>query len=293
MKKCFAVSGIAVIILLVLLLTGWGRADDTIKAALRRGNTDYASDKFVSALDNYESALTLYPDNEALNFNAAQTAYKLGEYEKAVRYYAGAEESADKYLNQGNIYYWAGNACEDNNEKMQFYAQALQLYEEGIMIYPQNVPLKYNYEYLMKQIESLLEEQEQEQGEEQEQEQGEEQEQGQGHEQEQGQDSNSEESDQNESDDGEQGEEQNEDGEQGEEEESEENTSAIDNIGENDENDSEQGEEINAGNVEETENSEPDQDAIARILQMLEIQEEQSLKNNQEIVGGNEGKYGW
>ena len=44
---------------------------------------------------------------------------------------------------------------------------------------------------------------------------------------------------------------------------------------------------------EDEEYEEPDRESIERILQMLESQEEESLKNNREVIRGKEGGNGW
>lgn len=219
MKKIVLISGIIAVLLSALLLLGADN-DDKIK-----------------------------------NFNAAQAAYRLGEYEKALEYYEKAEDCAEKYLNSGNIFFKAGDALEENEQKTQCYIQALQIYAEGINKFPRDVPLKYNYEILKEKTEATPE--------------------------------NSEDTDQENTDpsDGEEGEEEEqdseenqEDGEDGEEQGSEQQEEYS------------EGEEGEEG---ETNNRELDEEAIGRILQMLENQEEESLKNNREIVSGGKGQNEW
>ena len=156
------------------------------------------------------------------------------------------EGSADWFLAVGNELYLAGEAAEDDNDQIQFYLQALAVYQEGISEFPQDIPLKYNYEFVRQKLDiSLSEKGDGEEGD------GEEGESGEGEDGE-GQDSESSE------------------GETADEGESQDSSSAAD-----------------------EDEDEPDQDAIERILQMLEQQEEQSLKNNQEVTQGNGNGYGW
>ena len=228
MKKIMIVSGILAAVLFVSLLAG-ANNDETAQKALRRGNREYEKSSYGNALETYGAGLSASPENGVLNFNAAQAAYSLGQYEKAVGYYGKAEDCPEKYLNAGNIFFKAGEATEDEEQKMQLYLQALQLYHEGIIKFPQDLPLKYNYDLLLEKIELIPEDSEQEDAE------------------------------------GEQG-----DGESGDDEQQE----AYEGEDGDDEPDL-------------------DQEAIERILQMLENQEEESLKNNREVVGGGDGKNEW
>ena len=252
MKKILISSGIIAVCLLIFIFTGAADMDDSVKKALRQGNKYYASAGYKSALRVYETGLAANPESKALNFNAAQTAYLLGEYKKAVEYYEKGEDCVEKFLNVGNIFFKAGDAVEDEEQKAQYYMQAMQLYYEGIIKFPQDVPLKYNYEKAKEKVKEFSENQEQEN---------------------------------NESGEGEEGEEQ--ENENAEEQENQEGQEQ-----ESDEN--QESEEQEAYNREDDENeSDLDREAIERILEMLENQEEESLKNNQEIINKGDNKNGW
>ena len=155
MKKLAVISGILAVSMLPLLLTGWADRQDAVKEALRRGNQEYTAEAYAEAVNAYEQGLEAKPEHKALNFNAAQAAYQLGEYEKAVEFYEQAEDSRDKYLNAGNSFFRSGDAAMDGNEKMQLYNQALEMYKEGIMEYPQDLELKFNYEFVKQKLQEL------------------------------------------------------------------------------------------------------------------------------------------
>ena len=155
MKKLAVVSGILAVFMLPLLLTGWADRQDAVQDALRRGNQEYAAEAYTEAWNGYEQGLEARPEHKALNFNTAQAAYQLGEYEKAVEFYEQAEDSRDKYLNAGNSFYRSGDAAEDMNEKLQLYNQALEMYKEGITKYPQDLELKFNYEFVKQKLQEL------------------------------------------------------------------------------------------------------------------------------------------
>jgi len=273
MKKAVGFSAIITLLLFVLLLTGWADFAGAAAKSLREGNKHYALAEYEAALTAYEAGLEANPHNKALNFNAAQAAMRLREYEKAAQYYEEAEDSADKYLNAGNIFYEVGNFAEDMELKVQCYAQALQIYDEGMIKYPQNVPLKYNYEFVMALLDMENQSENNDQSEPQEGDENSEQNEGES----------------SEGDSGEEGE--------GQEAESRENEGAEDSSEEeNAANMQDQGDEEEEGEdssaAEEDENA-ADMEAIQRILEMLESQEEQSLKNNQSVVRGEDGKIDW
>jgi len=196
-----------------------------------------------------------------------------GAYEKAAGSFAKTEDSSHSFLNSGNASFRLGDAAEDTREKMQYYLQAYQAYREGILRFPQDVPLKYNYETVKEKIEELLEDMEGENGGQNEegdsredQEQGGQNQEGADGEQSQGQESQDESA---------------ENSRQEQEQAAQQNDRA--------------GEDPNEGQYEDPQQREGEQDreAIARILEILESQEDESLKNNREVVGGKEERYGW
>jgi len=258
LKKIMYISGIIAVLLLAFLLTGAASADDTVKKALRQGNRQYESGLYRYAMQTYETGLSANPEHKVLNFNAAQAAYLLGEYAKAIEYYAKSEDFAEKYLNAGNIFFRAGDLAEDEDPKLQLYIEAMQIYLEGIIKFPQDVPLKYNYEILKEKVEELLENMEHE-------------------------------SDGSGEGDGEIGDdEEAQEMQEYEEQDSEENQNAGE---ENEEN--EDGQEESYSRDDEEDTLYLDQEAIERILQMLENQEAENLKNNREIVSGGDTGNGW
>ena len=305
-------SGILSVLLLTLLLTGWADADYSAKTALRLGNQQYDAARYAQALAAYEAGLAADPDNEALNFNAAQAAYMIGDYEKAALYYEKSGDSVEKYLNGGNIFFKVGDAVEDSEAKAQCYAEALLIYHEGIIKFPQNVPLKYNFELVREQLERLMDDMEQE-GDGQDGEEGDDESEGEsqsgegeeGEDEDQSEGQSGEEGDEEESEDGtsQDGQEQDEEdqGESGEGEEQEaESAESADGDDDSDEESAarnsdgqdQEGEQQSAYNQEEAE-YEQDRAAIDRILEVLESLEQESLKNNQDVVRGKEGKNGW
>ena len=302
MKIALWVSGILGVLLLSLLLTGWADADDAAKKALRQGNLHYGDAEYAQALAAYEQGLKANPDNKPLVFNAAQAAYMLGDYEKAVLYYEQSEDSVEKFLSGGNIFFKVGDAVEDEEAKVQCYLQALVIYGEGIKKFPQDIPLKYNFERVREKLEIFQEDMEQEgegegeEGEGQEGEEGEEQGESQRGD-EDGEESEGQSAQEGEDDEQEQDEASQSESGEGEEQEAESAESTEDgeeeNAAQGDESDQDQQDDQQSASNRDDTQYEQDMQAIERILEVLESQEEQDLKNNQKVVRGKEGKNGW
>jgi len=303
-KKAVYISGIITVLLLSLVLTGWADTYDSITKAMRLGNGQYALAEYEDALNSYEAGFEAQTENEALSFNAAQAAYLLGDYEKAAGYYESAEDSVDKYLNIGNIFFRAGGAAEETEQKAQLYTQALKYYKEGIDKYPQNVPLKYNFET----VKALLDEMMKESGQDSNNENGDENESENENEGESGEQGNSEDNKNNEGESGEQSESENseqsesegqenqaQESENGQDDQSEQNESSgqEEDAQSAQEDGQEEGDEERDAYSDDEGEYDPDQEAVERILAILESQEEESLKNNQEVVGRKDGTNGW
>ena len=316
MKKTVFISGIITILLLSFILTGWADMYDSVNKALRRGNGLYAAAKYEDALAEYETGIEKQTENGSLSFNAAQSAYLLGEYEKAAKYYENAEDSVDKYLSLGNIYFKAGGVAQDANQKAQCYKQALELYEEGIIKFPNNVPLKYNYETVKALLDDIQEKTEQEnkdksddKDENENESNGENGNQNESEGEDKSGDQKESESQENQSQESEKGEgaqnEQDENSGQGEDaaaqDEAAQDEAAQDEAAQNE---AAQGEAAQGKGQEGDDKQQvaeaadkgeydPEQEAIERVLAVLESQEEESLKNNREVVGRKGDKYDW
>ena len=254
MKKVLCLSGILAILLSALFLSGRSSAHDRVIRSFRLGNRSYGEGSYGEALSRYEAGLEINEAVKALNYNAAQAAFQLGEYGKALDYYDRAVSTADRFLNAGYILYQAGEASGDENEKLQFFTEAIGIYEEGIRDYPRDITLKYNYEFVRAKLEELRQDKGQE----------------------------------DESGDGED-ESGNEDGDEGDSG-GEDERGNRDDLNQAEGSEPDQGQD---GNQSQDAEEGQDDEAIERILQMLENREEEDLKNNREVIGGYGDQYGW
>ncbi|MCL1974572.1 MAG: hypothetical protein FWG61_00245 [Firmicutes bacterium] len=291
MKKILYIGGFILLLLFSFFLAGWSGLDNTAQKALWQGNKQYFLEKYEAALTLYETGIEVKPQDKKLTFNAAQAALQIAEYEKAAQYYEKAEDTIDKYLNAGNIYYFLAKSSTDSELIKQSYAQALQIYRQGILLYPQNVPLKFNYEF----VRALLDEENSSENNEQNEqdEQNEEDEQDENSEQDKNEqnEQNSTEQDQSEQEQSEENQSQ-----EGSEQEQEDQATAEQDQNEQEDAANMQNQEEDEGEdsiSSDAEENEADLEAVERILQLLESQEEESLKNNQSVIEGKDGKIDW
>lgn len=156
-RRLFWISGLAVLLLLVVLFQD--SADKTAARATAKGNSLYAAGQYAEALQQYSIGLAVDPNNQTLHFNAAQAAYRLDEKAIAIEHYARSENSVNKFLNEGNANCWLGNAGSNFAQQTEYYERALQNYADGMVVYPQNMQLKYNYELVQQMLNQVLQEQ--------------------------------------------------------------------------------------------------------------------------------------
>ena len=143
MKKIFYVSGSLAAILLVLFLIGAIDFSESKRdKALSQGNRLMESGRYREALEAYERGLEDHPRDAELNYNSGHALYSMGDYSGAEMYYEASELPVpDRYLKMGN--------CRLNQGD---YGRAAKYYMQGILEFPQDVPLKYNYEFAQEQI---------------------------------------------------------------------------------------------------------------------------------------------
>lgn len=188
----------------------------------------------------------------------------------------------------GNVYYQAGNALSnaelvDVDGQQELYAKALDTYLAGMAEEPQRIDLKYNYEYVKKQLDDQQQDSQKNDP--------------------QNQDNPSEDSDQDQ---------QNKDNQSGDSDQDQPNK-------EDQQGDSEQNSQSNEGSNNNSDQSQQNQDGthedqgskgqetdadpseqlaeamMNQVLKMLEDQEQDSLKNNQQVISRQEegGKNDW
>lgn len=267
------ITYIFVLIIIGIILSGFKMYSSSIEKLIKVGNEFYYQGRYEEASEIYEDGLREDPEERKLNYNLANIRYQKGNYQEAFDLYQKGYECPDKYLLMGNSIYMMAEREENPVQKIASYQQALKVYKEGIIKYPLVMGLKYNYEYLKKNLETL-------------------QSQDQNKENQQNEDSGEKNPEsQNSSSD-----KNNDKNQERNEENREQETNQNENNQENEEMDG-QIEESGEQDTKPSADTDSDQslEEIMQILEMLEKQEEDSLKNNQSIHRGNvkEEKYDW
>ncbi|AEV66805.1 tetratricopeptide repeat protein [Acetivibrio clariflavus] len=300
MKIVSIVTGLLITALMILFFTGQISFDGSINEIIKNGNKEYDTKNYQQALETYQKGLDKHPNDAKLNYNSGQALYQLAGYDEAINYYAKADNTPDKYINSGNCSVKLAESTDDPVQKQLLYQQALETYKEGIIAFPQNIPLKYNYEYVKSKLDELKEQQNNEQQNENENQENEEDknnnqnQQGNNSQQDDNQNKQDENQEQNQQNRQSPESNPNEDSEQKNTEKNQQPSQDKETTGQDEA--QKDNKEQNSRSMDESDSSDPEQNDsnIAQILRMLEKQEEQSLKNNQEIRRSTkEDEYDW
>ncbi len=129
------------VILVILLFLGW---QPTAKNA--RGNELYQQEKYDEALTAYNEALAEDGENPALHYNRGNALYRSEQYPSAVQAYANALDGeapvgARARYNMGNSLY-----------RMGLLKESIEAYKEGLRVEPDDIDMKYNLEFVMRQL---------------------------------------------------------------------------------------------------------------------------------------------
>lgn len=286
MKKISLISGVALLVISILFLTGVLDFNDTINKAIVNGNRLFAANEYDEAFKTYKRGLDEDADSDILKYNLGQTSYALKDYQKAIDYFVNSSTKIDRYYNSGESCYLLANNIDDINQKIQYLNQALEIYKNGIIMYPENVEMKYNYEFMKSIIDELNNEKDNDKS--------------QSEDNDQSEDNNQNQDNQQENDNQDGNEEEQKDSESNNNKNSDKEQDNKNGEGNNDveQNEQKDGQEDKSkdSNSNQSESSDTDQtdEEVMNILEMLEQQEESSLKNNQQVKGyGKEDEYDW
>ncbi|MFC1570217.1 tetratricopeptide repeat protein, partial [Candidatus Omnitrophota bacterium] len=146
-----------VVVFAFFLLADAGLAKSA-KGIAKRGDKLYHDEKYDEALQNYDEALAIKPDDPAINYNRAITLYRKGQFSEAeeafLRSLASGEEKLEEeaVYNAGNSRYREGETAERTNPQnaLKNYSQAVEYYKRAMEVEPDDMDAKYNYEYTLK-----------------------------------------------------------------------------------------------------------------------------------------------
>ena len=113
---------------------------------------DFRNRDFSLALKQFEYLIDQKTKNYILNFNYANTKYKLNSYDDAVLIYESMIKSSkvsnsdksEAYYNLGNIYFLK-----------EEYGLALENYKKALDFNPNDLDAKYNIQYIVNMLKKL------------------------------------------------------------------------------------------------------------------------------------------
>lgn len=147
------------ILLLLLSLFAFGINLNSARAYYytSKGNSFFKSENFEEARKNYELSLKL-KDNLNVKKNIIKSFYEEKKYKEVI------ENESDEFFLRGNSYAFLGDSLikENPEEAKKNYRLALEEYKKA-MKQSDDINIKKNYEIVLKKIEDLEKEQQQNQ----------------------------------------------------------------------------------------------------------------------------------
>jgi Ca-activated chloride channel homolog len=129
----------------------------------RKADRLYEKGRYDEALESYDRALMLKPDEPAVLYNRAAALYRKGDFAGAVKAFLNSLAMGDERLeeravyNAGNSEFRSGGAKEQSGpeDALKHYRKAAQYYKRAMEIDAADVDAKHNYEFTLKKIEEM------------------------------------------------------------------------------------------------------------------------------------------
>jgi tetratricopeptide (TPR) repeat protein len=154
-------TGRFILLLLLTVVPGAAHAQGG-HTKVQEGNQLYTEEKYDEASTKYRDALVDNPESSIINFNIGDTQYKIGNFEEALQHYQKST-GADDLLLQSKSYYNIGNTLY----RLGKLPESIQAYEKALKLNPDDDEAKYNLEYVRAKLKNDAEKQQQNQQEQQ------------------------------------------------------------------------------------------------------------------------------
>jgi tetratricopeptide (TPR) repeat protein len=145
------------VILAALCFLNWHWFEPTAKKN-QRGINAYEAQKYKQALEEFMSARKIKPDMAALKSNTASALYQMKKYKEALEEFSGLDPqktgipAADFHYNVGNSFF-----------RLNQFDKALDHYKRSLVLNPQDMAAKKNFELTLKKMEEQKQQQQQDQ----------------------------------------------------------------------------------------------------------------------------------
>ena len=165
MNRSFVKYGLLLLLLMLLPLSVSAQKD--VRKSIRKGNKEYARQKFPEATILYEKALSENASSKEATFNLANTLYKQKGWDKSIEQYnhfisLEQENPAEASAGWHNV----GNALLQKKELQK----SMEAYKMALRLNPQDEETRYNLAVVQKMIQDQ-EQQDQGEGEQEQQQQ--------------------------------------------------------------------------------------------------------------------------
>ncbi len=161
------------LILIALVLLASTACAQTVQAAkeTRRGNREYRAKRFDQAEVGYRRALQSDSTAYRAHHNLGNSLYRQKKYDEAASHFAKAAQSpavSDRqrsriFHNLGNSMLKSGLQKENRAEGMEQFKQAVDAYQQSLMLNPKNGETRYNLSYAQKMLQQAQQQQQQQQ----------------------------------------------------------------------------------------------------------------------------------
>ena len=115
----------------------------TDRREVRRGNRDFRKENYKEAEIDYRKALVKDSTSFAANYNLANTLYRNGDYQQAVKTYGTLEDAARVSEYGADYFYNLGNAAAAAED----WQTAVDSYMQSLLRNPGDMDAKENYVY--------------------------------------------------------------------------------------------------------------------------------------------------
>lgn len=149
------------VFLLVAALTDMSAQID--KREVRKGNRDFKKEHYKEAELEYFRALAKDSLSFAANYNMANTLYRQGSYEQAMKHLDRIKEAAVTSPAAADYYYNLGNVAV----AMENYQAAVDAYKQSLLRNPADLEAKENYIYAKEKLKQQQDQQNQDQNQDQ------------------------------------------------------------------------------------------------------------------------------
>ena len=162
MRRSREAAALAATAALVMLMPvrGWSE---------NQGLQLYDQKDYKGAYDTFDQQLQRNPNSDGLEFDQGASAYKEGDYDKALNSFGRVLGSKDQGLrgqaeyNLGNTLVQRGALQDQKDEKIKEWTEALKHYDQALKVDPKNADAKYNEDVVRKMIDDLNKKEQQQQ----------------------------------------------------------------------------------------------------------------------------------